>query len=376
MKLVIISHTEHYKTKSGRVVGWGPTVNEINHLTEIFESITHISMLQNKEAPASVLSYTSDKIKFIPLPPLGGNSIESKLKILINAPKVISIVTKELKKADVFQLRTPTGIGVFLIPYLTLFSNKEGWYKYAGNWNQENPPLGYRLQRWMLKKQNRHVTINGKWDNQPKQCITFENPCLTVENFKEGETIINKKQYQAPFSFCFVGRLEKAKGVERIIEAFSKLSSEEKKQIAQIDFVGDGKEAEGFKNLASKSGVLMNFHGFLSRVKVFELYKNTHFFLLPSTASEGFPKVIAEAMNFGCIPIVSNVSSIGQYITNENGYIITPTTSDKLTEIIRAILLEKEIQLNLKAAKGCEVSKSFTFENYNHRILTEIIQKI
>jgi glycosyltransferase involved in cell wall biosynthesis len=228
----------------------------------------------------------------------------------------------------------------------------------------------------MLKKQNRPVTINGKWKNQPKQCITFENPCLTVAEFKKGEAIINNKQYQAPFSFCFVGRLEKPKGVERIIEAFTMLPSEEKKHITQIDFVGDGTETEYFKNLALKSGVKMNFHGFLPRAKVFELYKNTHFFLLPSTASEGFPKVIAEAMNFGCIPIVSNVSSIGQYITNENGFICTPTTSEKLNSILSEISKMEELILKQKAVKGREVSQYFTFENYNNRISKEVIPKI
>ncbi len=375
MKLVIISHTEHYKLPDGTVIGWGPTITEINHLIDVFDEIIHIAMLQKGEAPLSGLPYTSSKIKFVPLPALGGKTIASKLKMLLNAPKVISIVKKELKKADVFQLRTPTGIGVFLIPYVTLFSKKKGWYKYAGNWNQENPPLGYRLQRWMLKKQKRIVTINGNWTNQPKHCITFENPCLTIEEYQLGKKLISEKKYQAPFSFCFVGRLEKPKGVERIIKAFTALSLDEKKQVAQIDFVGNGKEAAYFKTLASKSGIKMNFHGFLPRNKVFEMYKKTHFFMLPSTASEGFPKVIAEAMNYGCIPIVSPVSAIGQYINNQNGFICTPTTSEKLTEIINSVFSQKSDVLAKKARLGGTISKNFTFDYYNNRIIQEVIPK-
>ena len=37
MKLAIISHTEHYKLPDGSIVGWSPTVNEINHVLEIFD---------------------------------------------------------------------------------------------------------------------------------------------------------------------------------------------------------------------------------------------------------------------------------------------------------------------------------------------------
>ena len=78
---------------------------------------------------------------------------------------------------DYFQFRAPTGIGVYVIPFLTLYTKTPGWFKYAGNWNQNPAPLGYRIQRRFLKKQNRIVTINGSWDNQPKHCLTFENPC-------------------------------------------------------------------------------------------------------------------------------------------------------------------------------------------------------
>jgi glycosyltransferase involved in cell wall biosynthesis len=262
---------------------------------------------------------------------------------------------------------------VFLIPFFTFFIKKKGWYKYAGNWNQENPPLGYRMQRWMLKNQKRTVTINGKWKNQPKQCITFENPCLSLNDFEEGNKLTQNKEYQGSLSFCFVGRLERAKGVERIINAFTALSTEEKQKVAHINFVGDGQELEFFKKLALESGVKMNFLGFLPRKEVFNLYKNTHFFLLPSTASEGFPKVIAEAMNFGCIPIVSNVSSIGQYINDGNGYIVNPTTSQKLQEIVSKISNEKEQIFKEKAKLGAVVSQNFTFHNYNTRIQKEII---
>ncbi len=373
MKLTIISHTEHFRNDDGTIVGWGPTISELNHLVKEFDKITHVAMLHHGNPPPSSLPYTSSKIKFVALPALGGKSIFSKLKILLFAPKIINIVLKEVKKSDAFQLRTPTGIGVFLIPYLTWFVNVKGWYKYAGNWNQKNPPLGYRLQRWMLKKQKRRVTINGSWENQLKQCITFENPCLTLDDFEKGKQIISKKEYKAPWSFCFVGRLEKAKGVERIIKAFTSLSVEEKANVAQIDFVGDGNETDYFKNLAANSGVKINFHGFLPRKKVFELYEHTHFFLLPSTASEGFPKVIAEAMNFGCIPIVSKVSSIGQYINETNGYIISPTTSENLKEIITSIFKEKETVLQKKSKLATKVSIKFTFENYNKRIKKEII---
>lgn len=375
MKLLIISHTRHYKNENGTIVGWGPTINELNNIIDEFDEIVHVAMLYSEVPPKSSLPYNSSKIKFVALPPLGGKTIFSKLKMIFLAPKIIHIVSREIKSSDVFQLRAPTGIGVFLIPYLTWFVKTKGWYKYAGNWNQENPPLGYRFQRWMLKNQKRKVTINGTWEKQPEHCITFENPCLTLQDFENGKKIIAKKNYKTPWSFCFVGRLEKAKGVERIIRAFSALTEDEKAKISQVDLVGDGDETDYFKEIALKSGVKMNFHGFLPRNDVFDLYKKTQFFLLPSD-SEGFPKVIAEAMNFGCIPIVSDVSSIGQYINETNGYLLSPVTSEKLIESLIIIINERENNLQEKAKLGTKVSIKFTFDNYKKRIKEKIIKLI
>ena len=376
MKLTIISHTEHYKKDDGSIVGWGPTINELNNLLDEFDEITHVAMLHKGMPPPSSLPYTSSKINFVALPVLGGKTILSKLKSVYFAPRVIKIVSREICKSDVFQLRTPTGIGVYLIPYLTWVVKSKGWYKYAGNWSQKNPPLGYRLQRWMLKNQKRFVTINGTWKDQPQHCLTFENPCLTIRDFQLGSQLVTKKEYKAPLSFCFVGRLEKAKGVEKIIRAFADLTEEEKQKISHIDLVGDGPEIDYFKEKALKSGVKIYFHGFLPRNEVFDLYKSTHFFLLPSD-SEGFPKVIAEAMNFGCIPIVSDVSSIGQYINVTNGYIILPITSVKLREIISLIINEKECVIKEKAALGDKVTVKFTFDAYNKKIkeLLQVIEK-
>jgi len=370
MKLAIISHTEHYIDANGKPVGWGPTVSEINHLAAHFDEIYHLAMLHKELPPPSSLPYLHSNITFVPLPPAGGATLTKKLNILWHAPKTIAIVRKTLKKVDAFQLRVPTGMGVYLIPYLTKFVKTKGWYKYAGNWNQEHPPLGYRVQRSLLKKQSRKVTINGSWPNQPTHCYTFENPCLTLAEREAGVGVIKEKSFKEPFTFCFVGRLSDAKGVQRIIDAFSVGSLN---SVREIHFIGDGPKMGSYKKQCANKNIPATFHGFLSRDKVFDIYRESQFLLLPSTASEGFPKVIAEGMNFGCIPIVSNVSSIGQYINTTNGYVLTTTTSDCLVAVFKEIQEESTTLLERKAMHGYATASKFTFAHYNQRILNEIL---
>ena len=48
MKLAIISHTEHFTDENGNLVGWGPTIREINYLAKHFEYIYQNEVKVNK----------------------------------------------------------------------------------------------------------------------------------------------------------------------------------------------------------------------------------------------------------------------------------------------------------------------------------------
>lgn len=368
MKLLIISHTGHYKTEEGVIVGWGPTISELNNIIDEFDEIVHIAMLHSEKPPNSSLPYNSSKIKFVALPPLGGQTIFSKLKMLLNAPKIIKIVSKEIKSSDLFQLRTPTGIGVILIPYLTFFTKVNGWYKYAGNWKQLNKPLGYRLQKWMLKNQKRKVTINGRWEGQNQNVLTFENPCLTEEDRLIGKNVIENKKLANGIIYCFVGGLNYNKGIDKIIEAFKTLRLE---NISTLHIVGDGVLRERVAHEALKLPIEVKMHGSLPKTEVQEIYKKAHFILLPSK-NEGFPKVLGEAMNFGCIPIVSNVSCIGQYVKKDyNGFLIQPNTIENLKSIIEKSSHISNDHYDVYMDINYKMANKFTYQFYINRIKKE-----
>lgn len=373
MTLTIISHTEHYLTDTGTIVGLGSTVTEINHLLHVFDTISHVAMLHEVSPPANALSYISDKIKFVPLPVVGGTSFKSKLDIINSFPNIIRIINSELRNSDYFQFRAPTGIGVFVIPFLMYFINNKGWYKYAGNWKQPHAPLAYSFQKWLLSHQSRPVTINGVWKDQPEQCLSFENPCLTEEEVRIGRSSIDGRKFEYPLNFCFVGRLEAAKGLDLILNAFINLNETVKDKVGKIHIVGDGERLEYYKQKVSQNKLSFVFHGLLARKDVQEIYKQSHVLLLPS-ASEGFPKVIAEAVNYGCIPIVSNVSSIGQYVIDaENGFLIKNLTIIDLQRCIYKVLDLDSSSYRDIIEKNRSFSNSFTFSHYNKRILKDIL---
>lgn len=378
MKLAIISHTQHYHNTDNVIVGWGPTIKEINHLLDIADTIYHIAPLHSEEAPKSSMPYCSDRIIHIPLKPSGGKGLQ-KLTVLFTAPYNIFKVLSILSKVDMVQFRAPTGMGIYMLPLLWLIASKKHWVKYAGNWKDENMPLGNKVQKFWLRhcsSLSTKITINGHWENEKSNVIPFENPCLDYEDRTYGEEIILNKNIDSKLDFCFVGALNEHKGVSKVIDAFKNISQDNKDKVNTVHFVGDGENKESYIEKAKELKCNVVFHGFLPKNEIIKIYKSSHFIILPSK-SEGFPKVIGEAMNFGCIPIVSEVSCINQYIKDKgNGFLINPNSSERLTKIINNVLCLNDLEYQKAIDKNFKMADRFTYEYYNNRIKNEIIEFI
>lgn len=372
MILAVISHTEHYLLSDGTLVGWGATVRELDHLTEVFEKVIHVACLYDGTAPSGMLPYESSKVEFVPLKPSGGENLTGKLDVLLKMTHNLKVIKNVLKRCDVFQFRAPTGMGVYAIPYL-LHSGKKGWFKYAGNWAEPHPPLAYRLQRHYLKAQSKYiVTINGRWSEQSSNQLTFENPCLTEEELSLGQAVLKDKDYSGTLNLAFVGRLEDAKGVRRLLSVLANMDT---RRIGNVHLIGDGPMRGEYEQLAKRSKANIVFHGFLKRDEINGILSESHIFVLPSD-SEGFPKVVAEAANFGLISVVSDVSCIGQYIIDgKTGYLITPSDEEKLLEKLHLALSLEANELKRMANKCHAMAGKFTYEHYNRRIIEEIVNR-
>jgi glycosyltransferase involved in cell wall biosynthesis len=328
-----------------------------------------------KEIPGDAnLPYESENIKFIPLLNYGGAGIKNKLRILTTLPANLITIHKSIKKLDWLQFRAPTSMGLYLLPYLSAFRKNNKWVKYAGNWVQENPPLSYAFQRWWLKNNFQHsfVTINGKWPGQQSHLLTFENPCLYQDDLEKGKLIASQKSFKDGLVLCFVGRLELEKGPLTILKSL-KLSGSATEHIKKVYIIGSGELKNTLIKEAAELPIEVNIIDGLSRLKLTEVYAESHLFILPSRASEGFPKVIAEAACYGAVPVVSNVSSIAQYVKNDlTGIVLKTTNENELATVLKDLFNDRE-KLKSLSSQAIEIARPFTFENYLSKIKRQII---
>lgn len=370
MRLVIISNMAHYM-QQGRIVGHGPTAREISYLSTLFDSVRHVGCLYPGDAPALMLPYATDRVTLVPLPPAGGVTLREKLSIIGHIPLYLSTIAKELRHADVVHVRCPANIPLLALILLALkrLPNKR-WIKYAGNWNPEGKEaLSYTFQRWWLRRDFAHakVTVNGEWGNQPNHIHAFLNPCLTDEEVQEADGVASNRELTDPLRLLFVGNLNTPKGVGRALEILSHLHQQG--IAATLDLIGDGNERTRFENQARELGIdsRVTFHGWIPRTSLGKYYATAHFLLFPS-GSEGWPKVISEAMAYGVIPIAGAVSSIPQYLAQFGvGKALPPIAIEQFAEAIRDYTRNPECW-RVESQRAKKTSEFFSYSRYLERV--------
>jgi glycosyltransferase involved in cell wall biosynthesis len=364
MRLLIIGHTAHYQ-RGDQIVGWGPTVKEVNWLARSFDSLTHLACFHQSLAPDSALPYDTDKVQFVPVPPAGGPSLRDKLRVIQFAPKYFSAIIKHLPTADVIQVRGPGPLGLCAMLILGFIRRKIYWTKYAGNWGATGTITpAFAFQRWWLKNgfTRGPVTVNGKWPNSPKHIYPFDNPSLTLKEIIQARRFCTKKQLTSPIRLIFVGRIESAKGVGICLDIVNKLRPHFE---VHLDVLGGGPELNKFQVLCTSLEIqeFVTFHDWVPHDEVKRHLAEMDFILLPS-ASEGWPKVLSEAMAYGVVPIASNVSAIPQILSEtQTGFALPPSDADQYAQAI-VTLVNEPMKWKSMIQAGLRAAPRFSYELY------------
>ena len=325
MRLLIVSHTPHYRAAGG-FAGWGATVRELDALAELFDEVVHVAPVHDEAAPGSALVYRNPRLRLRPVAPAGGETLRAKLDIARLYPAYAAAIRDEMGRADAVHVRCPANISLLALALLRVARRPEPrWIKYAGNWQPETPdPWSYALQRrWLAANVHRGVvTVSGRWPDQPPHVHSFYNPSLSEAELAVGHAAAATKELALPLELLFVGALNEDKGVGRVLRLAEAL---QRRGVAyRLHLLGDGPDRPRYEAWAAGHGLReVLFHGWVSRDAVGHFDAAAHFILLPSQ-TEGWPKVLSEAMAYGAVPIASAVSSIPQILAETGAGVARP----------------------------------------------------
>jgi glycosyltransferase involved in cell wall biosynthesis len=159
----------------------------------------------------------------------------------------------------------------------------------------------------------------------------------------------------------FVGRLDRYKGVNFLLEAFQRVLTQNSK--TRLLIVGAGPDETLLKEKAVELNIQENVLFLGKREDILSLLSNSDIFVLP-TLSEGMSNVLLEAMSCGLPVVTTSVGGNCDLISNRhNGILVPPKDSDALSEALIEILQNAELSQQLGNEARRTVQENFSLES-------------
>lgn len=366
MKFAIITHVVHKKNKQ-QFVAYEPYVREINLWLKNVDEVQIVAPSSDDNKLAIDSEYIHQHIGFKEIPSFDITSIKNSFITIFKTPIICFRIYKTMRWADHIHLRCPSNVGLLGCFVQMLFPSKSKTVKYAGNWDPKSKqPLSYRLQKWILSNtlltKKAKVLVYGEWENQSKNITPFFTASYSKDIIKE----IPKKNLSEEIRFIFVGGLTIGKQPQKSVQVVQKLK--EKGFNVRLDIYGDGVEREHIERYITESDLssFIMLHGNADKETVTNAYQKAHFLVFISK-SEGWPKVVAEAMFRSCLPITTEVSCVPYMIDYGNrGALVTDTVDVIVNKIEEYLKDESLYQKQIESAK--EWSQQFTLEKFEIEI--------
>lgn len=208
--------------------------------------------------------------------------------------------------------------------------------------------------------------------NDPRFQLFYENGIL--------KEFIGKPQKRTgeKLELLFVGRLVPYKGADMAIDAISRLDERIRDRV-HFTIVGDGSEKSNLEKQVHTLGLdtAVTFTGWVDQNETPRYYKQSDVFCFPSVREFG-GAVALEAMAGGLPCLVADHAGLGEYVTDETGIKIKPTSREylvnELAKKIR-ILYENREMVHRMSEKAIERVKEFEWEAKAERMV-EIYEEL
>lgn len=366
MTFCIITHV-HHSQSNGNYFGYTPYVNEMNVWTKHVDKVIIVAPLKNYSITAIHEQYDHNNIEFIAVPDFSLTSFKSICKTIFYLPRILFLIVKAMEKSNHIHLRCPGNMGLLGSLAQVFFPSKSKTAKYAGNWDAKSKqPLSYRIQKRILSNtfltKNMQVLVYGVWENQTQNIQSFFTATYRENEIKS----LEPKSLLKTVKFLFVGSLVSGKQPLYAIKLIQRLN--ECNIDVHLSVYGIGSEKEMLQEYIKKNDLsrFVTLEGIVNREVMKSIYQESHFLILPSK-SEGWPKVVAEAMFWGCLPIATPVSCVPNMLNyGARGILLNEKIDSDVSQIVA--LISNQNHYNFKINNAISWSHKFTIDTFENEI--------
>ena len=415
MKLLVISSAPVVEL-DGKLHLYAPYEKEMQLWAKHADTIQFCCPIWREDKKLLIAPVSFEVEKVVELQEFDITSFSNKLKAIPLALVALVKIFKAMKQADHIHLRCPGNIALLACFVQILLSNKQKTAKYAGNWDpRAKQPITYKLQRWILSNtfltKNMQVLVYGDWDNQTKNIKPFFTATYSEsevrgtkyevrsedeemgrrgdgetrrlgdgetrrqgdkETRRQGDEEMGRRgdeesrSFRDGVKFLFVGTLSRGKQPLYAIQLVQEVYEKGKK--VTLELYGEGVLRKDLEYYIAQNNLetIVSLKGNQSKEAVLKAYQTSHFLILPSK-SEGWPKVVAEAMFWGCVPIVSKVSCVPYMLDYGERGILLQENLDTDVSQINSLLLN-DVSYQKMTHEGEDWSRQFTMDKFEAEI--------
>ncbi len=370
MKLAVISHVHHWQ-KDGRIFATGGFVKEIDYWARLFDELELCVPLRKDALPTGAYAYESQNIRLRACPVAGGLTLASKIGHLLVIPMMLLKIFQSIRWCDAMHIRCPGNMG-FLGLLAARFTKKPRVGKYAGEWSAgASRYWSVRVQRNLIARASfgGPVLINSLEEKlESPHLVPVFNTTLTEQQAQETSELARKRCLHENPKLLFVGRLSRVKCVEDVIKALHIINQKGEVR-ATFKVIGDGPIRVELESLVEAHNLssYVTFHGMMPASSLGKFYAAADIFVLASS-SEGWPKVLMEAMLYG-LPCIASAVSVVPYLLGDGkrGILVEPGKPEQIADAVQRLVREPGLYKRL-SIEGREWVEKMTLEDFVTRL--------
>lgn len=369
MRLALVSHKICWKSAespSGYATDGGFPL-QVEAISELFDETRVLVPCLSSSVPKGLSPLTGNNLHIVPLDVPSGKNLRRKLNMLPWAIKNSSVIWRETRKADAIHAPIPGDVGTIGM-LLAMLLRKPLFVRHCGNWMVQKT-LAEDFWKWSMERfaGGRNVMFATGGDSVSPSETNPNIKWIFSTSLRQrdlNDSVTRELPGDGAVRLITACRLEEKKGVDVVIESMQLIL--EKFPKAFLDVVGDGSLLPKLREQVRRLGIKdkVNFHGKVTPSKVVELMKASHVFCFPTSASEGFPKVVLEAMASGLPVITTKVSVLPELVGGSGcGILLDAPTAGNLADAVKTICSDPVAYRQI-SSNTIKTASQYSLENW------------
>ena len=370
MRLVVLSHKPCWVSPdsfSGYATDGGFPF-QMQFLSELFDGTLLVLPVRPRPEARGELPLTGRRLEVLPLAMPRGTGFARKAALVPWLLKNGWTIVRTVQAADAVHAPVPGDIGTFgMIAALAL--RKPLFVRHCGNWGAQRT-AAERFWRWIMERcaggRNVMLATGGSAEAPSRRNPQVGWIFSTTLTEAELADLSAENRYSDGTRLITVSRQEPGKGTDVLIRSLPLVLK--KFPDAALDVVGAGSALPEWKRLAGALGVAgrVVFHGAVGHADVLHLLGGAKLFCYP-TESEGFPKVVLEALACGLPVITTPVSVLPNLISRGCGLILNERTPEAVAAAVERCLRDPSVHRDM-SSKAREVAAEYSLERWRDAI--------